>query len=32
MLTIAINMVALVFIIGFMLGMLAMHYLRRKGL
>lgn len=32
MVTIPINLVALVFIIGLMLGMWALHFLERKGL
>ena len=31
MVTIPINIVGLVFIIGLMLGMLTLHFLRRKG-
>ncbi|MBA7716132.1 hypothetical protein ES703_125197 [subsurface metagenome] len=31
MVTIPINVVALVFVIGLMLGMLALHYLKKRG-
>ncbi|MBA7610209.1 hypothetical protein ES703_17415 [subsurface metagenome] len=31
MVTIPINVVAVVFVIGLFLGMLAMHYLKKKG-